>query len=157
MEKRRKRQVLDGTGSGSLSSACRRLSCIGRLSVDLRKQQHSAALWETKQLSLGTALASRGQRASLPSGKKNGRKRKITSLKVACWNVRTMQDSEFRPKRRSAHSWQGNYFGWTSILLLPAKYALPTKAPSRRKMELAIPSSSLERTRKSTALLMSAS
>ena len=44
MEKRRKRQVLDGTGSRSLNFACRRLSCIGRLSVDLRQQHHSAAL-----------------------------------------------------------------------------------------------------------------
>ena len=56
MEKRRKGQVLDGTGSRSLNSACRRLSCVGRLSVDLRQQQHSAALWATKQPSLGTAL-----------------------------------------------------------------------------------------------------
>ena len=56
MKKRRKRQVLDGTGSRSLSSVCRRLSSIGRLSVDLRQQQHSAALWVTKQPSLGTAL-----------------------------------------------------------------------------------------------------
>ena len=86
MGKRRKRQVLDGTG--------RRLSCIGRFSVDLRQQQHSAALWATKQPSLGTALlaphgdghgkgdlniacltptwlASRGHRESLPSVKKN--------------------------------------------------------------------------------------
>ena len=94
MEKRRKRQVLDGPGSHSLSFACRRLSCISRLSVDLRQQQNSTALWVTKQPSLGTALlsphgdgprkgglnkacvtptwlASRSQRASLPSGKKN--------------------------------------------------------------------------------------
>ena len=94
MEKRQKRQVLDATGSRSLNPACRRLSCIGRLSVDLRQQQHSAALWVTKQPSLGTALlaphgdgprkdglnkacltpawlASRGQRAPLPSGKRN--------------------------------------------------------------------------------------
>ena len=115
MEKRRKRQVLDGTGSRSLNSACRRLSCIGRFSVDLRQQQHSAALWATKQPSLGTALlaphgdgptkgglnkafltppwlVSRGQRASLPSGKKNERKKKTANLKVARWNVRTMQD-----------------------------------------------------------------
>ena len=56
MEKRRKGQVLDGTGSRSLNSACRRLSCVGRLSVDLRQQQHSAALWATKQFSLETAL-----------------------------------------------------------------------------------------------------
>ena len=81
MEKRRKRQVLDGTGSRSLNSTCRRLSCIGRLSVNLRQQRHSAALWATNQPSLGTAcltptwLASRGQRASLPSGKKNERKK----------------------------------------------------------------------------------
>ena len=125
MEKRRKRQVLDGTGSRSLNSACRRLSCIGRLSVDLRQQQHSAALWATKQPSLGTALlaphgdeprngglnkacltptwlASRGQRASLPSGKENERKKKIADLKGASWNVRTMQDSEYHPQLRSA-------------------------------------------------------
>ena len=121
MEKRRKRRVLDGTGSRSLNSACRRLSCIGRLSlVDLRQQQHSAAYWATKQPSLGTTLlaphgdgsregglnkayltptwlASRGQRASLPSGKKNVGKKKTANLKVACRNVRTMQDSEDRP------------------------------------------------------------
>ena len=49
-----------------------------------------------------TWLASRGQRASLPSGKKNERKKKKASFKVACWNVRTTQDSEDRPQRRSA-------------------------------------------------------
>ena len=120
-----KRQVLDGTGSRNFNSACRQLSCIDRLSVDLRQQQHLAALWATKQSSLGTALlaphgdgprkgglnkacltptwlASRGQRASLPSGKENERKKKIADLKVACWGVRTMQDSEDRPQRRSA-------------------------------------------------------
>ena len=124
-ENRRKRQVLDGTGSRSLNSACRRLSYIGRLSVDLRQQQHSAALSATKQPSLRTALlaphgrgprkggldiacltptwlASRGQRASLSSGKKNERMKKTANLKVACWNIRTMQDSEDRPQRRSA-------------------------------------------------------
>ena len=124
MEKRRKRQVLDGTGSRRLNSACRRLSCNGRLSVDLRQQQHSAALWATKQPFVGTALlglhgdgprksglnkacltstrlASRGQRASLPSGKKNERK-KTANHKVACWNVRTMQESEDRPQRSTA-------------------------------------------------------
>ena len=96
-----------------------------RLSVDLRQQQHSAALWATKQPSSGTALlapqgdgprkgglneacltptllASRGQRASLQSGKKNERKKKTANLKVACWNVRIMQDSEDRPQRPSA-------------------------------------------------------
>ncbi|WP_419584748.1 endonuclease/exonuclease/phosphatase family protein, partial [Thiolapillus sp.] len=31
-----------------------------------------------------------------------GRKKKTANLKVACWNVRTMQDSEDRPQRRSA-------------------------------------------------------
>ena len=125
MEKRRKRQVLDGTGSRSLNSACTRFSCIGCLSVDLRQQQHSAALWVAKQPSLGTALlaphgdgpikdglnkacltpawlASHGQRAPLPSGKKNERKKKTANLKIACWNVRTIQDSEDRPQRRSA-------------------------------------------------------
>ena len=56
MEKRQKQQVLDGTGSHSLNSACGWLSCIGRLSVELRQQQHSAVLWATKQPSLGTAL-----------------------------------------------------------------------------------------------------
>ena len=124
MEKGRKRPTLDGTGSRSLNSACRRLSCIGRLSVDLRQQQHSAALWATKQPSLGTVLlaphgdrsrkgglnkacltstwlASRGQWASLPSSKKNQRKKKTANLKVACWNVRSMQDSEDCPQRRS--------------------------------------------------------
>ena len=43
-----------------------------------------------------------GQRASLPSGKKNERKKKTANLKVACWSIRTMQDSEDRPQRRSA-------------------------------------------------------
>ena len=108
MEKRRKRQVLDGTGSRSLNSTCRRLSCIGRLSVNLRQQRHSAALWATNQPSLGTACltptwsASRSQRAALQSSKKNERKKKTANLKVACWNVRTMQDSEDRSRRRSA-------------------------------------------------------
>ena len=125
MEKRRRRQVLDGTESRSLHSACRRLSCIGRWSVDPRQQQHSAALWATKQPSLGTALpaphgdgpskgglnraclaltwfASRSQRASLPSGGENERKKKTENLMVICWNVRTMQYSEDRPQRRSA-------------------------------------------------------
>ena len=119
MERRPKRQVQDGTGSHSLNSACRWLSSIGRLSFDLRQQQHSAALWATKQLSLGTALlaphgdrpgegglnkacltliwlARRSQRASLSSSKKNERKKKTLNLKVACWNIRTMQDSEDR-------------------------------------------------------------
>ena len=95
------------------------------MSVELRQQQHSAALWATKQPSLGTALLaphgdgarkcglnktcltptwldSRGQRASLPSSEKNERKKKTANLKVACWNVRTMQDSEDLPQRRSA-------------------------------------------------------
>ena len=49
-----------------------------------------------------TCLASHGQRASLPSGKKNERKKKTANLIVACWNVRTMQDSDDRPERRSA-------------------------------------------------------
>ena len=49
-----------------------------------------------------TWLASRGQRASLPSGKKNKRKKKTANLKVARSNVRTMRDSEDRPQRRSA-------------------------------------------------------
>ena len=111
-----KRQVPDGTGSRSLNSACRRLSCIGRLFVDLRQQQHLAALWVSKQPSLGTALlaphgdgpikgglnktcltptwlASHGQQASLPSGKKNERKKKTANVKVACWKVGTMHDS----------------------------------------------------------------
>ena len=115
MEKSRNRQVLDGFGSRSLNSAGRRLSCIGRLSVDLRQQQHSAALLATKQPSLGTALlaphgdiprkggvnkacftptwlANRGQWASLPSGKKNERKKKTTNLKVARRNVGTIHD-----------------------------------------------------------------
>ena len=130
MGKNRKRQVLDSTGIRSLTSACRRLSCIGRLSVDLRQQQHSAALWATKQPSLGTALlaphgdgprkgglnkvcltptwfASCGQRASLPSSKKNERKKKTANLKVACWNIRTMQDSEDY-LNNAQHSWPRN-------------------------------------------------
>ena len=50
-----------------------------------------------------TWLASRGQRASLPSGKKNERKKKTANLKAAFWNIRTIiQDSEDRPQRRSA-------------------------------------------------------
>ena len=106
MEKGRKQQVLGGIGSHNPNCACRRLSCIGRLSVDLRQQQHSAALWATKQPSLGTALlaphgdgprkgglnkaclaftwlASRGQRACLPAGKKH-EKKKTGNLKLAC-------------------------------------------------------------------------
>ena len=102
MEKGRKQQVLGGIGSRSPNSACRRLSFIGHLSVDLRQQQHSAALWATKQPSLGTALlalygdgprkgglnkacltltwlASCGPRASLPGGKKNERKKKTAN------------------------------------------------------------------------------
>ena len=47
-------------------------------------------------------MASRGQRASLPSSKKNEREKKTANLELACWNVRTMQDSEDRPQRRSA-------------------------------------------------------
>ena len=34
--------------------------------------------------------------------KKNERKNKTANLKVACWNVRTMHDSEDHPQRRSA-------------------------------------------------------
>ena len=103
MKMRRKRQVLDGTESRSFNSACRRLSCVSRLSVDLRQQRHSAALWATKKPSLGTALlaphgdgprkgglnkayltltwlASNGQRASLPCGiKTKERKRQQAS------------------------------------------------------------------------------
>ena len=48
-----------------------------------------------------TWLASRCQRAPLPSGKKNKRK-KTANHKVVCWNVRTLQDSEDRPQRCSA-------------------------------------------------------
>ena len=51
-----------------------------------------------KVLSL-TWSASHNQRASLPSGEKNERKRKTASLKVAYWNTRTMQDPEDRPQR----------------------------------------------------------
>ena len=48
-------------------------------------------------------LAGRGQRTCLPSDKKyNERKRMTASLKVACWSICTMQDSEGRPQRRSA-------------------------------------------------------
>ena len=47
-----------------------------------------------------TWLASRGQRASLPSGKKNERKKKTANLKVACWNVRTVADSEDHLQQR---------------------------------------------------------
>ena len=49
-----------------------------------------------------TWLASRCQRAFLSSRKKNERKKKTANLKVVCWNVRTMQDYEDRPQRRSA-------------------------------------------------------
>ena len=105
--------------------ACGWLGCIGHLSVDLRQQQHLAALWATKQPSLGTALlaphrdkprkgglnkacltltwlASCGQWASFPSSEKNKRKKKTANLKVACWNICTMQDSEDHPQQRSA-------------------------------------------------------
>ena len=54
-----------------------------------------------KVLSL-TWSASHNQRASLPSGEKNERKRKTASLKVAYWNTRTMQDPEDRPQRHLA-------------------------------------------------------
>ena len=47
-----------------------------------------------------TWLASRGQKASLPSGKKNERKKKTAYLKVACWNVRTVADSEDHLQQR---------------------------------------------------------
>ena len=177
MEKRQKRQVLNGTGNRSLNSACGRHSCIGRLSIDRRQQQHSAALWATKQSSLGIALlaphgdgfrkdglnkacltptwlASRGQRASLPSGNENERK-KTANLKVACWNIRTMQDLKII-LTDAQHSWAGNQLSWTSISLPSAKHALRNKAPSG-KMEQAIPSSGLGRTRTSAASLVSAS
>ena len=122
MEKMQKRQVLNGTGSCSLNSACRWLSCNGCSSGDLRQQQHSAALWATKQPSLGTALLAphgdgskkdglnkacltltwlvscRQQGASLLSGKKNKRKTKTASLKVAFWKFRIMQNSEYHPQ-----------------------------------------------------------
>ena len=122
MEKRRKRQVLDDTGSRSHNSACRRLNCIGPLPVDLRQQQLSVALWATEQTSLGTALlvphgdgprkfglnkaffnltwlANHGKRASLPRWEVGGgdERKKTVSLKVACWNIHTMQDSKDRP------------------------------------------------------------
>ena len=51
-----------------------------------------------KGLSL-TWSASRNQRASLPSGEKNERKRKTASLRVAYWNTHTMQDPKDRPQR----------------------------------------------------------
>ena len=125
MEKRRKRQALDDTGSYRLNSACRRPSCISLLSIDLRQQQHSSAHWATKQPSLGTALfaphrdgprkgginkacltltwlANCGERASLPSGKKNDGGKQTPTLKVACRNIRIPHDTEDRPQRRSA-------------------------------------------------------
>ena len=49
-----------------------------------------------------TWLASCGQQASLPSGKKKKRKKKTANLKVACWNICTMQDTEDHPQQRSA-------------------------------------------------------
>ena len=55
MEKKRKGQVLDGTESRSLNSACRQFSFLGRLFLDLRQQQLSAELWETKKPSFSTA------------------------------------------------------------------------------------------------------
>ena len=123
-------QVLDVTGSRCLNSTCRQLSYIGCLSINPRQRQHLAALWVTKQPSLGTALlaphgdgprkdglnkacltptwlVSRGQRVSLPSGKKNESKKKTANLKVACWNVRTMQESEI-VLNNAQHSWPGN-------------------------------------------------
>ena len=36
------------------------------------------------------------------SGKKNERKKKTANLKVACWNICTMQDFEDHPQQRSA-------------------------------------------------------
>ena len=59
----------------------------------------------TSLASTPTWLASRGQRASLISGKnKKQKEKKSENLKVACWNVRTMQDSadNDRPQRRTA-------------------------------------------------------
>ena len=170
MEKRRKRQVLDGTGSRSLNSVCRRLSCTDRLSVDLRQQQHSAALWATKQPSLGTALlaphedgpregglnkacltltvlASRGQQASLPSGKKNERKKKTAHLKVACWNICTMQDSRDCPQRCSGLQALG-----TS--LAGHQYCCSQRSVLCQRKQ-AMPSSGLETRRKSTTSLVS--
>ena len=47
-------------------------------------------------------IPSRGRRRSSPSGMKNSERKKTASLKVACWNFRTMKDSEDRPQRRSA-------------------------------------------------------
>ena len=49
-----------------------------------------------------TWLASHGQQASLLSHKKNKRKKRTANLKVACWNIHTMQDSEAHPQQRSA-------------------------------------------------------
>ena len=59
-------------------------------------------MWYKKSRLTLTWLAGRGQRASPPSGKKNEGKKNTASLKVACCNVCTMQDSEDRPQRRSA-------------------------------------------------------
>ena len=49
-----------------------------------------------------TWLASRGQWASLPSCKKNERKKKTANLKVTCWNSHTVENSEDHPQWRSA-------------------------------------------------------
>ena len=49
-----------------------------------------------------TCLASCCQQASLPSSKKNKRKKKTANLKVAFWTIHTVQDSEDHPQRYSA-------------------------------------------------------
>ena len=65
------------------------------IKTDLEKVLNKACLTPTR-------LACRGQRPSRPSGKKNERKKKTANLKLPCWNVRTMQDSEDCPQWRLA-------------------------------------------------------
>ena len=71
--------------------------CLIHMETDLEKGRLNktclAIIW----------LADCVQLASLPSGKKNNRRKKKTaSQKVAYWNIRTIQDSEDRHQRRSA-------------------------------------------------------
>ena len=106
-----------------------------------------------------TWLASRGQWASLPSGKKNERKKKTANLKVTCWNSHTVEDSEDHPQWRSALV--ARELAWLDIditveVAFSAKYALLNKASSG-KMEQALPFSGLGRTRIRTASPASAS
>ena len=97
-------------------------------------------------------LASRGQRASLPSGKKHERKKKTANPKVACWNISIMQDSEDRPQRRLALV--ARELARLDINIAGLSEVRFAEQGSSRKMEQAVPSSGLVRTRRSAAPLV---